>query len=364
MKRALLAVLVLSSAACSASRLKPSLRKTSIVVESRAECRAAVDCAMEGRRQAVVDALPLFLSTAAAASPAVREKVLDRAQEFVGRWTLVGEEDTGVFRRAVVRAEVVGDKLVSALDALGLVKPEGVLGRPRILVSLKETGMGAGKDVGRASDSLRRAMSARGYSVFDHSDRLNRDHQKKGTVEEAREAGRKLGAEAVLHGDARAEPVRDERLSGFSKADGVIGGTLFVGAEQLPVKARAPAVDLSPEAAAAKALEDAGALAGEALADHLSVRYRERVELGLVVYGIARPAAAARFIEAVRGLPGVVAVVYAGRWSDELRIRVFAERLGAEELAALLIERLRSFDVSVRFVDQPGRVVEAEARED
>lgn len=363
MKAALLVVLAFSSAACSASRLKPSLRKTFVVVESRAECRASVDCAMEGRRQAVADVLPLYVSTAAAASPAVREKILDRAQEFVGRWRLVGQEDAGVFRRAVVRAEVAGDKLVSALDALGLVKPEGVLGRPRILVSLKETGLGAGKDVGRASDSLRRAMSARGYSVFDHSDRLNRDYQKKGSAQEAREAGRKLGAEAVLHGEVRAEPVSDERLSGFSKAEGVIGGTLFIGAEEVPVTARAPAVDLSPEAAAAKSLEDAGTLAGEALADHLSVRYRERVELGLMIYGIERPAGAARFIEAVRGLPGVVAVVYAGRWSDELRLRVFAERLGAEELAALLIERLRSFGVSVRFVDQPGRVVEAEARE-
>lgn len=354
--RRLLPLAVLVAAGC-APRLQPGLRRNAVVVEARAVCEAAADCRAQARKEAVAKAAALYV-----AKPESAKTVLERPGDFIKRWRVVDERASDGGRSVTLRAEVQAEPLAAALDKDGLLKPEGIVGRPRLFISLKETGPGAGFEVGRASDALRRALSARGYQALDFSDRLGRRSQKTGTPEEAREEARALGAEGVLTGSARAEPAQDERLEGFSSWRGFVKGELEVGGGKLPVEAEAAAVDLSPEAAAAKALDNAGMLAGERLADDLRDRFIERSELGLYVTGLARPEQAARFIAAVRALPGVIAASPARVDSEELRLRVFAERLGAEDLAAELI-RLRGFSLEVRGVDPAAKVVDVEVRE-
>lgn len=357
--RRLLPLALLLLGAC--SRLQVGLRKNAVVVEGEAACAAAEDCRAAAERAAVAKAASLYLPASAASSPEVENGVLKRSGDFIKRKRVVEDRVTDGRRAVVVRAEVPAEPLAGALDALGLIKPDGVVGKPKILISLKESGPGAGADVGQASDALRRALSARGYSALDYSDRLGTRVQRKGTADEAREEGKRQGADAVLYGTARAVPASEDRMEGFSRWQAAIKATLELGREDMPVSVEADAVDLSPAAAAAKALENAGMLAGEGLGDALAGRFKERTELGLFVIGLERPEQIQRFLTALRGVPGVVAASPAKLGPEVIVIRVFAERMGAEDLAALLIQ-LKGFALEVRGVDPAARALDIEVR--
>lgn len=351
--------LLLLLGAC--SRLQVGLKKNSVVVEGQAACAASEDCRAAAERAAVARAAALYLPPAKAESPEVDKAVLSRAGDFIKRKRLIEDKEAGGRRSVTIRAEVPAVPLAGAFDALGLLKPEGVVGKPKIFISLKESGPGSGVEVGQASDALRRALSARGYSALDFSDRLGQRVQRKGTPEEAREEGKRQGADAVLHGTARAAPAQEDRLEGFSRWQAVIRATLELGSVDMPVNVQADAVDVSPAGAAAKALENAGMLAGEGLGDALAGRFKERVELGLFVAGLDRPDQAGRFLTALRAVPGVVAAAPAKLGPEIVLIRVFAERMGAEDLAALLIQ-LKGFSLEVRGVDPAARSLDVEVR--
>jgi hypothetical protein len=353
----LLLLLLLSACA----RLQVGLKKNSVVLDGEASCPVAEDCRAAAERAAVAKAAALYLPPASAASPEVEKAVLGRHADFIKRKRLVDDRAADGRRSVVVRAEVPADALAGALDALGLIKPEGVVGKPKIFISLKESGPGAGTEVGQASDALRRALAARGYSALDYSDRLGPRVQRKGTVEEAREEARRQSADAVLYGTARAVPAQEERLEGFSRWQAAIRATVEIGSNDMPISVDADAVDLSPAAAAAKALENAGMLAGEGLGDALAGRFKERVELALFVVGLDRPEQVQRFLTALRGVPGVVAASPAKLGPEFVVLRVFAERMGAEDLAALLIQ-LKGFALEIRGVDPAARALDVEVR--
>jgi|GEM_PF-5808570 len=356
---------------CGCAELKAGLGGRGLVVESQAAVpeRDRVLGVAAAERRAVEDALGLFISSAtrAASEAALEEKILSSPRAYVRRYQVLpssgpsGGGDAGVARVRLL-ALVATDKLRKDLDALGLVRPEGVYGAPRLLVSLKEAGPGAGREVGRASDAMRRGLVARGYEVQDLSDHQNARYQKTGAREEVLAAARVAAAQLAVNGTAQAQAVVDERFSGLRPFRARVEASAFwVGTRGLVahVDVEATAVDLALESAAGKALEDAGQLAADKLAAEFSGRFHERSVLELGAAGFTELGRIRRFMADLRGLPGVAGAAVVALTPELIRLEVFVEKLAPEELAALLM-RLPGYSFEVRSVETDYRYVEVE----
>lgn len=346
MKRLLaLTAAVLSLGACAETRLKPGGYKSglSVVSEGRSpgEGKLARAAALaQAERRAVEGLLPLYApAQALSGAKDLQEKVLDRASAFVKRRKAGKARAQGGSTALSARVLVDSTKLFKELDALGLVRPEGVAGRPGLVLSLSESGPGGGR--GTAAQAMRRVLAQRGYAVGEREERR---------------------VELSVVGGVENAASLDPRLTGLFSFKARLSAKVLRGASGEPlgaVEQEASAVDLAAESAAAKALSSVGELAGEAAARLLSSHYRERRELFLIVHGPSRLEQAFSLVDAVRALKPVAAAAFDSLYAGELRLRVYAERLSADELAALLL-RERSLGLQVRAVESDYRSVEME----
>lgn len=334
----LLLVLLPLLGACAEQQLAVGGYKKGIVVEAEGygATRAQADAAVQ--RAAVAGLFDLFLTSAVLQSDdgqALEKRILARAGEFVPRSKTVSALDSAGQVRVKARAMVSYERLGHELDALGLIRPEGVAGAPRLLVSLE--GPAA------AEEGLRRVLLERGYVVVD-------------------EPGAKIRAGAAVSGRSRAFAADDPRLPAFHprraeirlKAQGVPDGEALADFVQ-----EATALDADPAAAEAKALSDAGELAGERLRQALSSRYRERVEMSVLFAGFGDLAKARKLLADLRADPRIAGAAFDSIGGGDLKLRVFVERRSADELAADL-SRLKGYSFSVRFVEADYHYVELE----
>lgn len=348
---------------CACSGLRPGLGEKGPVLEIALEPAAGgkrpAAVAAAGRR-AVDETLGLLVSaqTRGASAAVLEEKVLAASRAYVRKSKLLRASGRSPER---LLALVAWDKLRRDVDALGLVRPDGVYGIPRLLVSIKEAGPGAGREVGRASDALRRGLGLRGYDVLDLSDRLGADRQKTGSLAEASAAAKAAGAQIVVWGEASARfsagggaglSAMSARLK--ARASWTASGRTFAEAD-----VEAGAADLSGAGAAGQALENAGLSAADRLAEAFTGQIRERSVIGLSAAGLGGLARVQVFLDAVRALPKVAAAAAASFKPEGVLFQVFVEGLSPEDLAVALM-RLPGHPLEVRAVEAENRFVEVE----
>lgn len=347
---------------CACSGLRPGLGEKGPVLEVDLETasgkgKAAVAAAAQ--RRAVDQMLGLLISSAtrSATAATLEEKILDAPQAYVKKRRVV----KGRFGPQLL-VQVAWDKLRRDVDALGLVRPDGVYGTPRLLLSIKETGPGAGREVGRASDALRRGLGLRGFDVLDLSDRLGADRQKTGSPAEASAAAKAAGAQIVVWGEAAARFSADGRAAGLSAMSARLKARASWTASGRPLAeadVEAGAADLSGEGAAGRALENAGLAAADRLAEAFTGQFRERSVIGLSAAGLGSLARVQVFLDAVRALPKVAAAAAAAFRPEGVLFQVFVEGLTPEDLAVALM-RLPGHPLEVRAVEAENRFVEVE----
>ncbi|MBI5882484.1 MAG: hypothetical protein HZB91_05205 [Elusimicrobia bacterium] len=322
------------------------------------------------KRNAVASLFGLFLSSASlpAAQAVLDEKILARAPFFIRKHKVLQQSAAG---GAVIRAVVRVGSLGSEIERLDLDAGLGPKGKARILIAMSEEGGAACRlcdsggpkegpdgftcrDAGCASEALRRALVRRGFSAYDLSDRLNPVFTKDGGSADPRAAARDLAADILIQGSARASAVQDDRLT---RPDGAVPGyrvgrgTLDLSAELLsrketvPVKAEATAVDMSEASAFAKALENVGDKAGDALAEHASAGWKVDSEMSLVVVGLKDLGSARRVINDLRALPELRSVALSSHLPPETRLRV-RTGLAADQLASIVLG-MRSYGFNV-----------------
>lgn len=336
MRRLLLLPSFFVLGACAESRLKPGGYKSGLAVVSEGrfpgEGKLARAAALaQAERRAVEGLLPLYAPSEVLSSSAhLSERILNRASDFVKRRKAVKARSEGGATTLTARVLVDASRLSKELDALGLIRPDGVAGKPVVSVSLEEPGT-------LVSEALSRVLAARGYAI----------------------APRGARAELVLSGRAESAPAADPRLTGLhARRARVFLRVAHASGEVLgPVEQEATAVDLAAQPAQAKALASAGELAADAAARLLSAQYKERRELLLVVHGFARLERAFSLVSALRALKPVAAAAFDSMYGGQLRLRVWAERLSADELAALLL-REKGLGLSVRVVEPDYATVE------
>lgn len=364
MRTSSLAALGLLLAGCWAG-LRPGLRKETAVVEIFESCPDGLDasCRLRAARSAVSGLLGLYVSAPTAEGPEVERGALQKASAYTKRLQGVkggSSREPGPLR---LRVEVDYKKLGRDLDALGLVRPAGLEGPPKILISLKESGLASSPDVGRAADALRRFLAARGYAALDLGDPLNPGGSKPtGSRAEALAAARQSGAGIVVLGEAAAA-FSHERAQGYHAFTGRLSAELLLagsGASLGELEAEASSVDVLAAPAAAKALENVAELAGEKLETQLAERFRRGAEIAVLVSGPWSLEKTLRLLEAVRRVPGVAGAAAAKIEPGRCALRVFVEKMGADELAARLLQGLDGFSLQLRGVEPDFRLVELE----
>lgn len=284
------------------------------------------------RRAALESVLGLYLSPQARAASATRlEEILARPARFTGKERKRGGSSV---------VEVRLPALAAALDEAGLIRPAGFpQGAERVLIALQEPKAELG--AGYASDSLRRALAARGVSAADASDRLlQRPSLRAKTADELTAEAFRSGVVYVLVGAAAAEAAPDP-LSGAWRAEALVDARLKLSPEDAGgiVDGSANAMDVSSAAAIAKALEGAGeAAAGKASAAIAEAR-RGRSEVLVEVRGGGGPNRLSALIATLRGLTGVKGAALFSHRTEEggALLKAFCEGIKADELAARLL---------------------------
>jgi hypothetical protein len=359
-----LTAILIASLFSDCAGLQAGPQKKGVALDAEGQGASTPEAVAQAEGRAVSELIDLFVSstTRAAKADLLEKDFLSSPRAYVRSFKILSKTAGSGGAKVVVRSLVSVDKLAKGLEDAGLVRPSGLFGRPKILISLKEAGPGAGRDVGMASDMLRRQLAARGFLAQDYSDRLNPKHQSTGSRAEAVAAAKAAGAGVLLTGTAFAEPAPDDRPTGYQSYRGRVSARaleVFSGAALGDIAAEATAVDLSAVAAAVKALENAGDSAADKLAGLLEKQVGRRSEMSVAVYGLGGVPGALGFVRQVRALPGVEAAAVSGLAAKDMRLRIFALNLSTDDLASLFL-RMPGRSMDVRSVDTDYNLIELE----
>ncbi|MDD5657218.1 MAG: hypothetical protein PHF00_08180 [Elusimicrobia bacterium] len=363
MRRLCLASAAVLLAGCAG--LRPGPQRGGVTVDAEGAAPELPEAIAQAERQAVSELVDLFVSSSARAASGrlIEDKFLSAPRAYLRRFKVLARGGSGPGVRVRVRCLVRADRLARDLDEAGLVRPEGISGSPKLVISIKEGGPGSWSDVGYASDMLRRRLSARGFRALDLSDGLESRRRFSGSPAEALSAAKAAGAGVIFVAEASVQPAPDARLAGYQSYRARLAGRARETGSGRPlgeIEVEATAVDISSAAAAAKALENAGALAADRLAAAMDGRFRARTELDLSVLGLGGLARVRAFVEQLRGLPGVAGAAVSAWASGGVRFRVFVEDASPDEFTALLL-RLPGQALNVRAVESDYNFIELEA---
>lgn len=325
MRVILAAALAFVLAGCSHQRLRLGATNDGEVVE--AEGWSPMDAAdllgtkqrslAEAQKKAVERVVGVFISakTRVAQAVTLNQNILANVGGYVKRYDVVSERTEGGFYKTIIRAHVLYKKVGEDLKGLGLVRPEPPPGNPRVQVSVS----GESGEEPSASGAVRRAMLERGFQVLD---------------------SKAAGSDLAVTGSATAHELSDVRLGGFRswRARVELSAKRAGTGEILARKTQeASGLDLVPDIARAKAFENAGGLAAEALAAELSQVLTNRVVVTLRLAGMRGGLAAVQNLaEDLRLQPDIAQVVLVEFNAAGAELKVTTEGFAGDELGAML----------------------------
>ncbi len=282
------------------------------------------------RRAALLEGLELFLSSAdAARHPGLPEE----GARYVAESRVVGSSHRrGVWRRRVSVTMRYRD-WGKALEAQGFVAPPAIAGRPCLSLRV---------ETGPARAALARRLSVAGFGV-----------DCPGVVLEL--AGREVEALA---------PAASGRLAARTESLELTARWLSTGTPQVPFSfsRSATAFELSPSDAQTKAADDAAWMAARDLRAWAAQRLEMRRRMTILALSAGDLDRVRALLAALRAQPGVVAASLEGVAGSDARLRVWTEKLSADELA-LRLKELPGFHFAVRNVEPPYGWVEIDGED-
>jgi hypothetical protein len=269
----------------------------------------------DAQKKAVETVVGVFISakTRVDQTVSIDERILADLNGNIRRYEILGERREDGFLKTRIRAVVLYKKVGEELKQLGLTKPPPPPGNPRVAVRLEPA------LEREAAQALRRAFAAAGFAVVDGSGAGDSD--------------------ILIRGEAASHRLDGEGLGGLhsSRARLTIEAVKTKSGEVLASRAQeASALDVSDDAAAAKAQASAGALAGDALVKELSPLLKTQIGIAVTVDGLPDLAAVRRIADDIRLNPGVDAATLADFRDGSAQISVTAEDLSGPDLASMI----------------------------
>ncbi|OIO04528.1 MAG: hypothetical protein AUJ52_15085 [Elusimicrobia bacterium CG1_02_63_36] len=370
--RGLLAlVLTVSLVGCSGSRLKPGPNEEGEVIEAEGWSphdpkdllgtkRASL---ADAQKKAVERVVGVFISakTRVAKAVTVDQNILANVSGYVRKYDVIDEREEDGFYKTRIRALVLYQKVGSDLKKLGLMRPPPPPGNPSVAVFVTSAGRWDAERETSAAGALRKALLEKGFKVIDDAALARFKGKNLSDSAAAAGIGRDLGADLVLTGDASVHELRDVNLGGFHSFRSRIQIQVIKPetAQVLASRTReASGLDPVPDVARAKALEIAGKLAGDEIADELGQLLGARVEVTISVKGVSGVEDVQKLIEALRGQPDIATAALAGYRDGAAELQVTTEGVAAEELAKAL-PSMGDFGLSVKSISSYRIEVEA-----
>lgn len=358
----LAAAAALALAGCSHQRLKVGKTDDGEVIE--AEGWAPYDAAdllgtkkrslAEAQKKAVERVVGVFISAKTRVAQAVTldQNILANVGGYIKKYDVLSEKSEEGFYKTVIRAHVLYKKVGDDLNGLGLIRPDAPPGNPKVMVVLAGTA-GADGAESPAAGAVRKALVDRGFQVVDPAELVRKGLAKAADEKALLGAGKALGADLVVTGQASARELTDVRLGGFRSWRSRVEIQAMRAATAEVVSRRtqeASGLDPDPDIARAKSLENAGTLAAESLATELSQVLSKRVTVSLRVSGLKGGLATVqRLTEELRLQPDIAQAVLEGFTDGQAEIKVTTEGFTGDELAALLV-KLKKYSFTIRSV--------------
>jgi hypothetical protein len=303
-----LTALLLSSAlaACAAPRLKVGDQPGGEVVEVTGEAMidngdlpgAKKRSLVEAQKKAVEEVVGVHISAKTMVEKAITidQTILAKSEGYISKYEVLKDWSEPPYYKTKIRAYVMYGKVSDDLKAAGLLnRPE--VGHPRVAVLLTEKVNGVSPDFSAdgAGRSVAQALLDAGYKVVDRSDAMAAKAETvsqqvdKGDVSGVASLGKQLDAEVLVFGNAYGQQLVSDMLGGLFSFRVTLNAQAFKAQTNeilLTVGKTSSGLDASKEAAANKALENVGKLAGSELADRLAQELAKKASVAVSVSGV------------------------------------------------------------------------------
>jgi len=328
-KRALLLAALLGLSGChNRLKLAPGEQGEVIVSEGWAPIDASDPLGTKRRsladaeKKAVEQVVGVFISAKTRVDQTVNidERILAKVDGYVRKYDVLSEKKEDGFLKTRIKAVVLYKKIGDDLKSLGLTKPPPPPGNPRVAVSIRTRGLPDDAQGGNAAHGLRAALLAHGFMMVDGSD--------------------PAGDDLLVQGEAEVHAFEDERLGGLHSQRAHVEVEVLKSktAEVIANKSQeASGLDISADVAAAKALNKAGDLAGEALAKDLLPLLKSQLGVAVKVDGLVGLAQVSKFVDDIRMNPEVDAATLSDYHDGLAEIQVTTEGVPGDELSALIL---------------------------
>ena len=302
--------------------------------------------------------------------PQLNELLFGRTSTYVRSYKVLAEAAQGKSYHVVVQATVSGSKISNYLTEAGFLKTETNL--PVVLLLIAEQkldepypGFWWGTE-GAFFQSLSEVrmverLKEAGFTIIDHKparsgQQINWEafDQPDLTDLEAAELGSLLKAEVVVLGESNVNPATNIMGSAMRS----FNGTIAVRAIQtdsaesiLNLTRTTVAVSEDDVSGSRMALEEVGGLAGQALAEELTLAWQYKASkpslITLVIRGTEHLATYVKFRKAMNSIPGVGGIRVKGIKPNEATLLVEYKGKAKELAAALMQQNHQSFGINI-----------------
>ncbi|CAB1061122.1 hypothetical protein D1BOALGB6SA_5893 [Olavius sp. associated proteobacterium Delta 1] len=296
--------------------------------------------------------------------------LFDQTNAFVSGYKVLTEASQDKSYHVVVQATVAGSKISKYLTEAGILRVETAL--PSVLLLMAEQkleepypGFWWGTE-GAYFESLSEAIMVKhlqeaGFTVIDHrparsGQQINWEAFDKPDLsdQEAAELGALLKADVIVIGESMATPSTNIMGSAMRSFNGTVTARVIRTDSADPVlnlTRTAVAVSEDDTSGSRAALEDVGGLAGQALAEELTLVWQKQAgkptDVSMVIRGTGHLASYVKFRKAMNTISGVEGIRVKGIKPNEATLLVEYKGKTKDLAAALMQQNFDTFGINI-----------------
>ena len=301
----------------------------------------------------------------------INELLLDQTSKFVQDYKVLTEAAHGESYRVVVQVTVSGNKILTQLSDAGILRVQTTL--PSVLFLIAEQDIeellprfwwsSQGGNFNSVSETfMAERLKDAGFVIVDH--KRVRDQQTLVdwstldkpdlTDQEAAELGSLLKADVIVLGMSEANPSTNIMGSAMRSFNGIVTGRVIQANSAEPLLSftrSAVAVNEDDIIGSRQALEDAGDMAGQVLAEELTAVWQKKAGrpavVDMVIRGTSHLASYVKFRKALNTIAGVEGIRVKAIKPNEATLMVEYKGKTKDLAAALMLQNFVSFGINI-----------------
>jgi len=302
--------------------------------------------------------------------PQLNELLFDQTSKFIQDYKVLTETAHGKSYRVVVQATVAGHKISKQLSGAGILRIQTKL--PSILFLIVEQNVeealprfwwspAGGSFVSVSETVMAERLRDTGFVIIDHKGVRNQllldwsaFDKPDLTDQQAAHLGSLLDADVVVLGTATANPSTNIMGSAMRSFNGTVTGSVIRANSAEPMlnfTRTAVAVNEDDVIGSREALEDAGDLAGQALAEELTAVWQKQagrpLVVEMVIRGTSHLASYVKFRKTLNTTAGVEGIRVKEIKPNEATLLVEYKGETKDLAAALMLQNFVSFGINI-----------------